>query len=428
MPAEAERRLDMMTFLTSHNAFNSAAAIEPPETEVPPPGTEPPPTAGVPNQTKLMTDQLNDGVRALMLDTHYDTTPAGKTVFMCHTPSGPDCGTVDPSALSAKVPFQDGLTEIVAWMNGPGKNEVVTVMLEDYTEAADLKAVFDAVPGANQLLFDANAWQVESKGWPLISEMVTAGNRLLVLISPATGGDEREAWGLMSAPKWTVENTYDLGAGEECTSRWDDIPLDKTEAGFNRLFVMNHFRSIPHSPKAGEDNGTILSRAQNTCMVAAKRKPNFLAVDFYELPEGTGVLPAVTTLNEYYKFPDSAPPPDAPTPEIQRVTFDVQNEGAFLLDFTVYNPGLPDCQEKGILNPDEGTPLVCDIKDLADITVRAQAQAGQAVDYHLPAPVDATAPTVCFSVDGTTGDVVIKHFAFDTETAQCTDQLLGKAD
>jgi len=92
-----------------------------------------------------------------------------------------------------------------------------------------------------------------------------------------------------------------LGASDwSCYSRWYDagtnIPLTRKESGFRPLFVMNHFRDVAITGTASTDNTKLTDRAQRFCQPAARKKPNFLAVDHYNLGNAAG---AVNTLNTY---------------------------------------------------------------------------------------------------------------------------------
>jgi hypothetical protein len=105
--------------------------------------------------------------------------------------------------------------------------------------------------------------------------------------------------------EWTVENYWSMGSGLgssdwSCYSRWYDagtnVPLTRTEPGFRPLFVMNHFRDVTISGTAGTDNTKLADRARRFCQPAARKKPNYLAVDRYDLGDPAS---AVSTLNTY---------------------------------------------------------------------------------------------------------------------------------
>lgn len=108
--------------MTSHNAF--AIDNEPSHTGVPRVTTT--------NQEDTITQQLHNGVRALMLDT-YDFKGA---VWLCHSFGG-KCRD-----FTAFEPAIDTLKEIEAFLSS-NPSEIVTLILEDYvTTPKGLTKVF----------------------------------------------------------------------------------------------------------------------------------------------------------------------------------------------------------------------------------------------------------------------------------------------
>jgi hypothetical protein len=278
-PAPGEDpRLDEVTFLTAHNAFlNQRDAFW-----------------FAPNQSLSVAGQLAAGVRGFMLDVHG----RGSQVHLCHTDE-PHCGWAP--GVHHGVPRQrlaPVLQTIVDFLSRPeGRTEVAAVFLEDYVAADDLRRVLGEVRGLDRVLFDPDDFQVRTRGWPRVSEMVASGRRLLVF-------SDRNGWdssGVMNGHEYTVENHWSMGlfgADTECRSRWSDVPLHREEPGFRRLFVLNHFRDVP-SRWAGEaDNGAKLRwRTSAVCGPAARRAPNFLAVDYLQHPAGDPPAALVAELN-----------------------------------------------------------------------------------------------------------------------------------
>jgi hypothetical protein len=171
--------------------------------------------------------------------------------------------------------------------------EVVTVFLEDYVSADQLRHSLGRVRGLPELLFRPDEWGVRQHGWPKVADLVTAGKRLLIF----SDRPDREHLGVMYDKSWTVSNYWslgDLGNDLACVSRWPDLPLDRQEAGFRRLFTMSHHRNVPTVLTAALDNGTKLrNRIADRCRPAAGgRNPNFVSVDFHRLSDGSGHTPA----------------------------------------------------------------------------------------------------------------------------------------
>jgi hypothetical protein len=163
----------------------------------------------------------------------------------------------------------------------------VTVFLEDYSGHDELRDALDRVPQLRDLLFDPYRNGVIDRGWPKAGDMVAANQRLLLI----SDRDDKRDLGVGFGQDLTVENYWSIGESAEnyqCVSRWGNVPLDQTDANFQRLFVMNHFRDVAAMPLAAHDNGysQLIDRLGNYCLPAAKRKPNYVAVDFVELGGG----------------------------------------------------------------------------------------------------------------------------------------------
>ncbi|KAI8534180.1 hypothetical protein RHMOL_Rhmol10G0069100 [Rhododendron molle] len=114
-------------FLTTHNAY--AIDGEPSHTGVP--------RLTLTNQEDNVTQQLNNGARALMLDT-YDFEG---DVWLCHSFGG-ECYD-----FTAFEPAIDTLREVEAFLSA-NPSEIVTIILEDYVQAPNgLTKVFTDADG-----------------------------------------------------------------------------------------------------------------------------------------------------------------------------------------------------------------------------------------------------------------------------------------
>ncbi|GAB3172570.1 hypothetical protein GCM10027059_42240 [Myceligenerans halotolerans] len=60
---------------------------------------------------------------------------------------------------------------------------------------------------------------------------------------------------------------------------------------------MNHFRDVPVETTARTDNANALNRAERFCQPAARKKPNYLMVDRYDVGDPAA---AVASLNDYW--------------------------------------------------------------------------------------------------------------------------------
>ncbi|MGZ3148194.1 PI-PLC domain-containing protein [Lentzea chajnantorensis] len=275
-PMPADPRLDQMTFLTAHNAYANGVDG----------GFAPPFVNLAKNQTRGIVQQLNDGVRGFMLDIHQ--TPDG--AILCHN----SC-----TLVSRPVALNVDLQRMVDFLRN-NRQEIITVFLEDYVDAATLRAELRKVNGLNDVLYRAEG--VKENGWPTRSQLQSANKRLIVFTDHDKDG--REDTGVLYQRDWTVENYWSMGPGVgasdwSCYSRWAEKPLTATDR-FQPLFVMNHFRDVPFTNTATTDNEKVLNRAQQFCQPAARKKPNYLSVDLYHLG---GAKSAVDQLNAYAYAP-----------------------------------------------------------------------------------------------------------------------------
>lgn len=260
-------------FLTTHNAF----AIDgyPSHTGIP--------RITVTNQEDSITEQLNNGARALMLDT-YDFRG---DVWLCHSFKG-QCYD-----FTAFGPAIDTLKEIEAFLSA-NPTEIVTLILEDYVQAPNgLTKVF-ADAGLKKYWFPVSKMPKNGQDWPLVSDMVQNNQRLLVFTS-IQSKEARE--GIAYQWNYMVENQYGddgMKAGS-CPNRKESPPLDDKSRS---LVLVNYFRSISMKKLSCEDNSENLINMLRTCDgAAASRWANFVAVNYYKRSEGGGSFQAVDLLN-----------------------------------------------------------------------------------------------------------------------------------
>jgi chitinase len=274
-----DRRFHELTSVATHNSFSNNEEG----------------SWVAPNQGRSITHQLEDGVRALMLDVWSFKSSTAQCVvtfgkdcypqdlYMCH---GGCSGVPGVNYTLPRETVAQGLQQVVSFLQR-NPEELVTVFLEDYSAHDELQRVLNSVGGLRDLQFNPYGWDVMNRGWPRADEMVSAGQRLLLI---SDHGDKRDL-GVGFGQDLTVENYWSIGSTNvdyTCRSRWDGIPLDRTDGGFERLFVMNHFRDVPATPMVDIDNSyaNLMSRVTDWCVPAAKRKPNYLAVDYYDWGKG----------------------------------------------------------------------------------------------------------------------------------------------
>ncbi len=204
-----------------------------------------------PNQQHSIEQQLDDGIRGLLLDTHYDNG----VPTLCHS----WCG------LGSR-PLVDALQGIGAFLDA-NPDEVVAIIFQDGISAEDTEQSFiDA--GIDGLVY------THGGAFPTLAEMLDADERIVVG-AEFTGPPPawyHHAWDLWFDTPYSFDSlsafNCDLNRGSES----------------NPLFLMNHWISNPLSTEANaiEANAwDVLWPRADDCWTARGHIPNLVAVDHY---------------------------------------------------------------------------------------------------------------------------------------------------
>src|SRR6266850_3705977 len=290
------RRVDQVVFPGAHNAMSNAEIDE----------------WMFPHHEHAIARQLQDGVRALLIDVHYGIRTGGrvKTDLDREGVSREEIEkAIGPEATAAAVRIRDrlvggkdgdrgiylchGFCELGAYEIGPTlraireflvqhPGEVVIVIFEDYVTPADLARPF-AESGLLNFVYEG-----ATAKWPTLHELISRNQRLIVF---AESGRPGLAW-LHPAFEAFQETPYTFRTAAEMTCR----PNRGGTAG--SLFQVNHW--IETTPTPRPSNAAVvnaydflLSRAR-LCQRERRRLPNLVAVDFYATGD---LLRAVRTLN-----------------------------------------------------------------------------------------------------------------------------------
>lgn len=255
------------TWATTHNAFSNGADYR----------------YWYQNQSHTVREQLNAGVRGLMLDAYE----SNGRVRVCHV----SCDGIEKPLASY---FSDDILPFLA----QNPQAVVTVFLEDYVSQASLQAELARAPGLGGQTFSpgSESWKWRAQ-WPSLQEMIDANQRLLIFALNGAAGTYRVGSAdveVIRQESGTVENYWSIGDtifthDYSCKSRFS-TPLNKRQVdwpgkAWPPLFVMNHFHGVGESLHARLDNryDKLQDRYNNYCGPASDGRPvNFLAVDFYQ--------------------------------------------------------------------------------------------------------------------------------------------------
>jgi hypothetical protein len=299
--ALCDRPLDEVTLPATHNAMS-----------VPLPGWY------SALQERPIADQLDDGIRGLLLDTHYaDRLPDGRTRTVLGDELGEDA--VSPASVAAaerlrerlgfrgsgergmylchtfcelgSTPLADVLDDIHDFLvTHPA--EVLVVINQDYVTPEDfVGAVEDA--GLARYAFTPPG----DGDWPTLGELIERDRRLVLLAENHAGA---APWYQLAYERLTQETPYTFRRPEELTDpdRLAASCVPNRGPAGAPLFLINHWVNTDPAPRPSQAatvnaTGPLLARAR-ACQRERGRRVNLLAVDFYRRGDLFGV---VDTLN-----------------------------------------------------------------------------------------------------------------------------------
>jgi hypothetical protein len=274
-------------------------------------------------QEAPIADQLHDGIRGLLIDTHYaDRLPNGKlrTYFGTraeeHAAAAQD--GVSPEAVDAALRLRDRLgfegqgergmylchtsCELGATALEPvlrdlhaflvsHPDDVVVVINQDYVTPADfVKAVDDA--GLGEL-----AYRGPVDRWPTLREMIDSDQRIVFLAENHAGA---APWYHLAYERITMETPFGFSRPEQLIAPADLAASCRQNRGPAEapIFLVNHWITtdpVPLPSNAAKVNAydPLLARMRE-CRRVRRHFPNLVAVDFYR--EGD-LFRVVDTLN-----------------------------------------------------------------------------------------------------------------------------------
>jgi hypothetical protein len=274
-------------------------------------------------QEAPIADQLNDGIRGLLIDTHYaDRLPNGnlRTYFGTraeeHAAAAQD--GVSPEAVDAALRLRDRLgfagkgergmylchtfCELGATALEPvlrdlhtflisHPDDVVVVIDQDYVTPAEFVKAVDDV-GLGEL-----AYRGPVDHWPTLREMIDSDQRIVFLAENHAGA---APWYHLAYERITMETPFGFSRPEQLTAPGTLAASCRQNRGPAEapIFLVNHWITtdpVPLPSNAAKVNAydPLLARMRE-CRRVRRHFPNLVAVDFYR--EGD-LFRVVDTLN-----------------------------------------------------------------------------------------------------------------------------------
>jgi hypothetical protein len=299
-----DRPLDEVAFAGTHNAMSSPTY----------------PNWLFAQQEKGLTGQLDDGIRALLIDAHFGNQVGGHVLtdltgrderkaaeeslgergFQAamrirdsliggNAPRGPRkmwlChGFCEVGA----IPLTQGLQEVTDFVVRHPRQVVLIVIQDEGPTPQDLKPAFDDA-GLTPYVYKGDLPKTR-EGWPTLGELIDSGQRVVVMVEKHAY-DPAVPW-IHNAYDYVQETPYHFTNPSQFSCAENRGPKDAP------LFLLNHWIDTSPAPRpsnAAKVNtyAALLGRARE-CERERGQMPNILAVDFYKTGD---VLKVVNTLN-----------------------------------------------------------------------------------------------------------------------------------
>lgn len=258
-PELCAKKYNEVTSVMTHNAFNNSDD-----------------GFTLTNQTHGIAQQLNDGVRGLMLDV-YDIDGV---ISVYHG-----------FEILGTEPLSEDLGEIKDFLDN-NSNEVISIIFESHVTALDIE---NELTSAGLMPYLHH--QTLGEEWPTLQEMINANERL-VIFSESNDGSASQTWYHYAwAHTFDTNYSYSLPTDFDCGVNRGDIS--------NSLYLVNHW--ITSAVGTGDiiqanivnPNPFLINRLEQ-CQSETGRQPNFIGIDFYEIGgafEAAEILNGINTTN-----------------------------------------------------------------------------------------------------------------------------------
>ncbi len=266
-----------VSFLTAHNAFSNSAD-----------------NWRYKQQHWGIEEQLNNGIRGLMLDTHE----SDNTILLCHGRCG---GLYGLQKSGEYKTLRQELSIIYNWLKYHPQ-EIVTIILENYVGSDHLlKKTIEAIPGLAQLILTEKDWNLHAhkNKWPTLKWLKEHNKRVIIF------NDNMKAAGSTSYTfyEWdhVIENQFGTFNMEKASCERPDSAActDKKRM----LFLLNYFGTITARQQSciATNSCETLTSLMHKCAqqgYSRGRRPNFIALDHVHIGDAMKLVNSLNKLAE----------------------------------------------------------------------------------------------------------------------------------
>ncbi len=299
-PELCDRRLDEVVFAGTHNAMSGATY----------------PNWLFAQQERGLRGQLDDGVRALLIDAHFGQRVRGRVLTELNDKSQEAAKeSLGPSGVAAAlrirdsllggnaprgprttwlchgfcevgaIPLEKGLREVTDFLVANPHEVLVIVVQDEGPTPKDIAAAVDA-SGLRPFVYTGPV----GPPWPTLRELIDSDQRVLMLYENGPG-DPSVPW-YHDAYRLMQETPYHFTKPSEFSCAPNRGPSDAS------LFLLNHWIDTSPAPRPSNAEKVnayrpLLDRAR-ACQRERQRLPNVIAVDFYRTGD---LFKVVDTLN-----------------------------------------------------------------------------------------------------------------------------------
>lgn len=251
-----DKKYDEVCFLMTHNAMNNKEK-----------------GYSIPNQTFSITNQLNHGVRGLMIDTYDGTNGIALTYHSV--------------ASFGSQKLVDVLQEIKDFLMQHQK-EVITIIFQNEGSNIQLEKAIDSI-GLNTMTYIHN----NGNPFPIMQTMVNNNQRLVLFVEDNNlprAAYLMHAWSTIFDTKYTFSNVNQFSSN-----------VNRGGSGSKELYLINHWLggtlNLPDSTLAPQANKrSVIGKRVQDCSTANSHFINFLGVDFYHIGDAKAVVDSINGL------------------------------------------------------------------------------------------------------------------------------------